>query len=488
MSSKSFQNASKLNGIVSVLQFGADPTGATDSTTAFNAAVSAVGVNGTVVVPDGIFLLNSNVTAPNVCFIVYGLLYGSGIITGDNSTVVTYQGEPFLIPSAFGPGFKASQQMLTKSTTSHAETLCNLAVTRKTFGSGTNSPATADAAVFFNTEKDNWLTTTQEGEISGQFIVSRQGKNGDGSGILINAKKVKAIGGTGGSLGIEIANTWVDSSETRLIHIQTLMNMLEGTGGHSGNTGYGFYAEAQAGSPFAAYYAGGMSDGGPNSPGGFQNLLVYYSNRLSNAGVLLYKIDGNGRTYAPFGTAAAPAYSFVGDEDTGIYRLSANAFGFATNGTIRWLVDSAGAFWPGADNAYSVGTGSNRASVIYAATGAINTSDAREKQQIRPLSEKELAVAKKIKGLVRAFKFNDAVKEKGEKARIHVGVIAQDVADAFQSEGLDAFEYGILCYDEWNSADEVVDKDGSIITPAIQSGNRYGVRYEELLAFIISAL
>jgi hypothetical protein len=135
MSSKSFQNASKLNGIVSVLQFGAVGDGVTDDTAAFTAAVSAVGVNGTVFVPDGIFLLNSNVAAPNVCFIVYGTIFGSGIITGDNSTVVTYQGEPFLIPSAFGPGFKASQQMLTKSTTSHAETLCNLAVTRTTFGS-----------------------------------------------------------------------------------------------------------------------------------------------------------------------------------------------------------------------------------------------------------------------------------------------------------------------------------------------------------------
>ena len=41
MSSKSFQNASKLNGIVSVLEFGADPTGATDSSAAINAALAA---------------------------------------------------------------------------------------------------------------------------------------------------------------------------------------------------------------------------------------------------------------------------------------------------------------------------------------------------------------------------------------------------------------------------------------------------------------
>jgi hypothetical protein len=40
MSSKSFQNASKLNGILSVLEFGADPTGTDDSSTAINAALA----------------------------------------------------------------------------------------------------------------------------------------------------------------------------------------------------------------------------------------------------------------------------------------------------------------------------------------------------------------------------------------------------------------------------------------------------------------
>lgn len=158
--------------------------------------------------------------------------------------------------------------------------------------------------------------------------------------------------------------------------------------------------------------------------------------------------------------------------------LVINAASVAFSGTVR----------ASNDGVQNLGSPSIRWGTVYAVTGTINTSDAREKQQIRPLSEKEFVVAKKLKGLVRAFKFNDAVKEKGEKARIHVGVIAQDVFDAFQSEGLDAFEYGILCYDEWDSVAESLDKDGSVITPAKQSGNRYGVRYEELLAFIISAI
>jgi hypothetical protein len=59
---------------------------------------------------------------------------------------------------------------------------------------------------------------------------------------------------------------------------------------------------------------------------------------------------------------------------------------------------------------------------------------------------------------------------------------------AFRAEGLDPMRYAIVCYDEWEASDAVVDDDGTVISLAVETGNRYGVRYEELLAFIISAL
>lgn len=62
MSSKSFQNADKLNGIVSVLQFGADPTGVTDSTPAFTAAAASSAVIQ-VEIPAGTYKLLTNPTA-----------------------------------------------------------------------------------------------------------------------------------------------------------------------------------------------------------------------------------------------------------------------------------------------------------------------------------------------------------------------------------------------------------------------------------------
>jgi len=125
---------------------------------------------------------------------------------------------------------------------------------------------------------------------------------------------------------------------------------------------------------------------------------------------------------------------------------------------------------PGSDNAISLGTGAFRWSTVYAGTGTINTSDEREKQQIKPIDDAAIRAWGNVEYC--QFKFNDAVSEKGENARWHFGVIAQRVKDAFEAEGLDAFSYGILCYDEWED-----DLENGVV-----SGSRFGVRYSEALA------
>ena len=51
-----------------------------------------------------------------------------------------------------------------------------------------------------------------------------------------------------------------------------------------------------------------------------------------------------------------------------------------------------------------------------------------------------------------------------------------------KSAGLKAEDYALFCYDEW---DAEYDDEGNEVSP---SGDRYGVRYNELLAFIIAAL
>jgi len=129
----------------------------------------------------------------------------------------------------------------------------------------------------------------------------------------------------------------------------------------------------------------------------------------------------------------------------------------------------AGSISPLHDNKSSVGLSSKRFSVIFAGTGAINTSDRNSKEEIQDLSDAELRVAQACKGLVKRFKFKGGTRK-------HIGVIAQDVRDAFTAESLDAHQYGLFCSDTWTDEDT-----GEEVT-------QLGIRYEELLAFIISAL
>lgn len=137
-------------------------------------------------------------------------------------------------------------------------------------------------------------------------------------------------------------------------------------------------------------------------------------------------------------------------------------------------------FQPSPDNTMKLGNSSNRWTTVYATTGTINTSDERLKEQIKPIDDAALRAWEKVEYV--QYKWKDAIEAKGDGARWHFGVIAQRVKEAFESEGLNAFEYGLLCYDEWDAQTEDKDENGHITRQAQEAGNRYGVRYEEALA------
>jgi len=127
------------------------------------------------------------------------------------------------------------------------------------------------------------------------------------------------------------------------------------------------------------------------------------------------------------------------------------------------------------DDAVDLGLSSARFDDIYATNGTIQTSDRNDKQDIAELTDAETRVAVACKGLIRKFKWRNSVEENGDDARYHFGVIAQDVQAAFAAEGLDAGDYGLFISSTWT------DDNGVEQT-------RLGVRYSELLAFIIGGL
>jgi len=135
--------------------------------------------------------------------------------------------------------------------------------------------------------------------------------------------------------------------------------------------------------------------------------------------------------------------------------------------------NASGAF---TDNTQDVGASNVRWDDIYATNGTIQTSDQNEKQDIEALSEAEQRVAVAAKGLLRKFRWKDSVEEKGDDARIHFGIIAQDLQAAFEAEGLDAGRYAMFINSTWT--DEETGEERS----------RMGVRYNQLLAFIIAAI
>jgi len=148
-------------------------------------------------------------------------------------------------------------------------------------------------------------------------------------------------------------------------------------------------------------------------------------------------------------------------------------------------------FYAYPDNTAKLGYPSYRWTTVYATTGSINTSDANQKQQIRSLNDSEKAVATRIKSLIKAFKFNDSVAEKGDGARIHVGVIAQEVQAAFIAEGLDPNKYGMFCSDTWYEVDGKKSKPSDPYTAKTEGAvlvTQLGIRYDQLLSFVISAL
>jgi hypothetical protein len=153
-------------------------------------------------------------------------------------------------------------------------------------------------------------------------------------------------------------------------------------------------------------------------------------------------------------------------------------------------VFASGSMAVGSNTNVDLGTASATWNNGYIDGGAWTGSDRNLKQDIEDLSEAELRVATALKGLMKKFRLKASVEKKGDDARIHIGVIAQDVKAAFEAEGLDAYSYAIIGEDTWWSKQ---DENGEWLvkkqeTVGYIKHTKMSVRYEQLLAFIIAAM
>lgn len=142
-------------------------------------------------------------------------------------------------------------------------------------------------------------------------------------------------------------------------------------------------------------------------------------------------------------------------------------------------------FYPDPDNTLSLGYASRRFTEVFAVNATINTSDRREKTEITEISQNLKNAALEVKRNIKLYKWISAVEEKGDKARFHTGVIAQEVYDIFKKHGIDAFEHGFIGIDD--IYENVYDKDGKIISTE-KTGDRWSIRSTELMWLILSSL
>ncbi|MGE2346606.1 tail fiber domain-containing protein [Enterobacter asburiae] len=153
-----------------------------------------------------------------------------------------------------------------------------------------------------------------------------------------------------------------------------------------------------------------------------------------------------------------------------------------------WTLTDSAKFTPAVDNTLACGQPSTRWSTVYAATGTISTSDGRYKSEPLDLSDAEKKTAQEIKLLIKKYKFKDSMKIKGDGARWHFGVLAQEVKSTFEENGLNPEEYGLFCYDYQEYIPATYDDNGNEITGEILAVDRYGIRYDELICFVIASL
>jgi hypothetical protein len=159
---------------------------------------------------------------------------------------------------------------------------------------------------------------------------------------------------------------------------------------------------------------------------------------------------------------------------------------FLTNNTGRMTIALNGNIQAGADNTQSMGTASFRWSEVFAATGTINTSDARMKTEVRAFTAQEIAAAKAMAKEIGAYKWLGAIANKGEKARSHIGLTVQRAIAIMEQNGLNPFDYGFICYDKWEASETTLPAAfGQPERKEVHAaGDGYSFRYDELNMFL----
>lgn len=267
---------------------------------------------------------------------------------------------------------------------------------------------------------------------------------------------------------------------------------------------------------------GPPGQGAGDIPGGIDNLpLLNGSNTWSGPNVFSGTISPN---RILIGTGAVGGLDLLSPSSnvTGYLALLSNAgvrFGYigfmatdSSGASINYINENSGGhnftgpILYAADNTYAGWSASQRPTVLYAVSGAINTSDEREKEWRSAATDKELDAAWECYNELGFYQWVDG-------NRFHYGLRAQRVWAIFAKHGLvdpivngkpGNAPFAFLCYDVWDEQYQTVfeneqpsgvvgDTGNQILqktrkqvtTPA---GDRFGFRPDQLDRLMMAAL
>lgn len=174
-------------------------------------------------------------------------------------------------------------------------------------------------------------------------------------------------------------------------------------------------------------------------------------------------------------------------KDTIAMVLERRAKDAATNSWVERMC-----FRPSATGILDLGASDMRFRNVYYSGDPITSSDRNIKAEISDIPESLLKKWAKVKWV--SFKFKDSIEAKGQRARIHSGVVAQDVMEALK--GVKLAKWSFFCKDQWAERKNVewitipahVDEFGiqrearieKRETVAAEAGEQYSIRYQEM--------
>ena len=464
------------------------------------------------------------------------LTFGGGNATNEGANLTMYGGSELTDPGAFR--FRNGTTLTSKITADGQHLAYPLGPTTPSFSftndtnTGMTRPTTDTLTLVTNSSErvrinsdgqilinDTSATTVgAKFEVNGSSYFRKDHTSGVPSGNIsnLNYNHALVLANRNGSSDTNISSLGFDVTTSSAVSngAITFESTASGTGDfafylETGNTIYERMRITSAGHVLIGQTSPSTTDDGHYLQSSGTAIHVANSNRSLD----LYRLSDNGDTLQMYqgsticgrmGTYSSNAmYISAPNNDGGGFLFTNNASTIyptrRTSGTVSL-----------SDNTNDLGAQVWRFNDAYITNGVTTGSDQNEKQQIQLLTDSEIAVAQRISKGFKTFKWNSAVEEKGDNARIHTGVIAQDVQQAFADEGLDAGNYAFFMSNTYwekeisvDAVAEELDEEGNVIvegkdaytyidkkeeaTEGYTERTRLGIRYPELLSFVSSA-